>query len=272
MKNLIGLALGGWLSLLTVTPSWAQTKLKIENVQAAFGPFGPERKVLDIYPFDSFSFRFTIVGLKTGAGARVDTAIKLQLTDASGKIFLENSFPSKGMLYLGGDSFLAYANIAMQEQVPEGKITLKITAADNVSKESASVERELTGKKGGFHIVALEFFHDPEGRVPASTHLALGQVLYFQMRVIGFDRTLGKIDTQLALQTLDADGKENLPKPLLTVFRQDDAKVVEKTTFIFFNGSMGMNRAGSFTMRLTATDQIGHQTSKEEIPLIISAP
>ncbi len=260
MKNLIGLALGGWLSLLTVTPAWAQTKLKIENVQAAFGPFGPERKVLDIYPFDSFSFRFTIVGLKTGAGARVDTAIKLQLTDASGKIFLENSFPSKGMLYLGGDSFLAYANIAMQEQVPEGKITLKITAA------------ELTGKKGGFHIVALEFFHDPEGRVPASTHLALGQVLYFRMRVIGFDRSMGKINTQLALQTLDADGKENLPKPLITVFRQDDAKVVEKTTFIFFNGSMGMNRAGSFTMRLTATDQIGHQTSKEEIPLIISAP
>jgi hypothetical protein len=36
MKNLIGLALGGWLSLLAVTPTWAQTKLKIENVQAAF--------------------------------------------------------------------------------------------------------------------------------------------------------------------------------------------------------------------------------------------
>jgi len=272
MKHLIRLALGGWLSFLLVTPTLAESKLKIENVQAAFGPFGPERKVLDIYPFDSFSFRFTIVGLKTGAGGKVDTAIKLQLTDVSGKTFLENSFPSRGMLYLGGDSFLAFANISMQEQVPEGKITLKITATDNVSKESASVERELTGKKDGFHIVGLEFFHDPDGRVPASTRLTQGQVLYFRLRVIGFDRSMGKIDTDLSLQTLDADGKENMPKPFVTAFRQDDAKVVEKTTFIFFNGSMGMNRAGSFTMRIAATDSVGKQTVKEDIPLIVSAP
>ncbi len=174
---------------------------------------------------------------------------------------------------MGGDSFPAFVNLSMPEQVPEGgKMTIKVTVTGNQSKESTSFERQVTGKNTGLHIIALEFFHDADGKFPTSTNLTEGEPLHFRLRVIGFDRGPGKIHTELAVQTLDEAGKENLSKPLVSVIRQEESKVVEKTGFVYFNGTVVLNRVGKFTLRLTATDRIGDKTSAVEVPLTVTAP
>lgn len=272
MKNLISPIVAGWLALFMGAAASAEGKLKIENIQAAYGRFGPERKPLEIYPFDNLIVRFTVSGAKTDSEGKAVTTLKMHLTDANGNSVVENSFSFNGVLGLGGDTYPGFVNLSIGERVPEGKTTLKITITDQLSKESTSVERQITGKKPGLQIVALEFFHDADGKLPTSTNLTLGEPLHLRLRVIGFERGQGKIRTQLTVQTLDGDGKENLPKPLLIDLRQEDSKVVEQTGFVSFGGNIVMNRLGKFTLRLTVTDRIADHTTKVEVPLMVAAP
>jgi hypothetical protein len=272
MKNFMVLAAAGWLALGMTTVVSAEGKLKMENIQAAYGRFGPERKPLEIYPFDNFIVRFTVSGLKVNSEGKAVTTLKMQFTDAQGSSIVENTFSFNGVLGLGGDTIPGFVSLAMGERVPEGKNILKVTITDNLSKKSISFERQIIGKKPGLQIVALEFFHDADGKLPTSTNLTPGEPLYIRLRAIGFDRTQGKIHTQLTVQTLDADGKENLPKPLLIDLRQEDSKVVEQTEFVNIGGALLANRVGKFTLRLTVTDRTGDQSTKVEVPLVVTAP
>jgi len=270
MKSVFILALVG-----CIIPSWsapAQAKLQIENVQACYGPFGPERKAFELYPFDNLFIRFTVTGLKTDAAGKADTTVKVKLVDAKGRVIGEYTFSSTGLLTLGGQSFLVFVNLPMRDQVPIGKNTLMIMVSDKLSEESASFERPITGKKGKLQIVALEFFHDADGKLPASTNGALGEPLHFRLRVIGFDRSKEKIHTELAVQTLDAEGKENLPKPQVLNFQEKDARAVQNTGFVFFTSSIGLNRVGKFTLRITVTDRSTNQSTKLEVPVTVTAP
>src|SRR5205823_14418607 len=103
VKSLVALASVAWLIL-----SWsssAQAKLQIENIQASYGPYGPERKSLDLYPFDVLFMRFTVTGLKTAAAGNVDAVIKMRWADAKGNVLDETTYPLSGILHLGGNSF-----------------------------------------------------------------------------------------------------------------------------------------------------------------------
>jgi len=270
VKSLVALASVAWLIL-----SWsssAQAKIQIENIQASYGPFGPERKSLDLYPFDILFLRFTVTGLKTDAAGKVDTAVTLKWADAKGNPLDETSFPSSGILHLGGNSFLAFVHLRMPGQVPVGKNTVTVAVADNLSKESASFERQMTGHKSKLQVVDLEFFHDADGKLPSSTNCPPGEPLHFRLRVIGFDRSKEKIHIQMAVQTLDSDGKENLPKPLVFDFREQDAKAVQRTNFVFFTSGIGLNRIGKFTLRITITDRLTDQSTKMEVPVTVATP
>src|SRR5260370_737124 len=169
MKSLVALASVAWLIL-----SWsssAQAKLQIENIQASYGPFGPERKSLDLYPFDILFLRFTVTGLKTDAAGKVDTAVTLKWADAKGNPLNETSFPSSGILHLGGNSFLAFVHLRMPEQVPAGKNTVTVAGTDNLSDESASFERQMPGHKSKLQFLALNSFHTPTPTPPSPPSL-----------------------------------------------------------------------------------------------------
>ena len=260
------------VAVLFCTTALSPAKIQIENIQACYGPYGPERKSLDLYPFDIFFMRFTVTGLKTDAAGKVDAAVKMKWADAKGNPLDEKSFPASGILHLGGNSFLAFINEPMPEQVPVGKNTVTVTVTDNLSKESASFERQFTGHKSKLQIVGLEFFHDAEGKLPSSTNCSPGEPLHFRLRVIGFDRSKEKIHIQMAVQTLDSEGKENLPKPLISDFREEDARAVQRTGFIFLANGIGLNRVGKFTLRITITDRITGQSTKIEVPVNVAAP
>src|SRR6058998_1215495 len=116
MKALFALASVACLILTWNSP--AQAKLQIENLQACYGPYGPERKSLDLYPFDILFMRFTVTGVKTDPDGKVDAAITMKWTDAHGNALDQTAFPATDILHLGGNSFVAFVNLRMPEQIP----------------------------------------------------------------------------------------------------------------------------------------------------------
>src|SRR5262249_8063982 len=162
----------------------AQAGLELRDIQAAYGPLGPERKSLDVYPGDEVLFRFTVNGARLGKNGRTDGEMALQLANASGKVVFEKKDDVQAMLGLGGDSFPAHTVIKLGDQVPAGDYTLTATLIDKLSLEKASFQRKLTCKPTAFALVAPEFAFDPEWKVPAPAGGLVGQVLYFRLRII----------------------------------------------------------------------------------------
>ena len=47
---------------------------------------------------------------------------------------------------------------------------------------------------------------------------------------------------------------------------------VQNTGFVFFTSSIGLNRVGKFTLRITVTDRSTNQSTKLEVPVTVTAP
>jgi hypothetical protein len=259
------------VAVLMLSAASAQAKLGIENIQAAYSPLGPERKSLDLYPYDELLFRFTVTGAKADAEGKVEGSVQLQLLDANGRMLGEKQDSAKGILALGGSSYPFLVRLPIQ--TPPGKYTVKITVRDDKSKESASFQRQVTVKALDFKIVGIQFSHDPEGKIEAPAGGTLGETLYFAYRVVGYDRSKDRIFTEMIWQIFDSDGQEVSPKRPADDIRQDDAKTVRKWDFLISNrNSLVLTRLGKFTLRITATDRLGKKTTKFEVPIQVNAP
>jgi hypothetical protein len=260
-------------AVLVLSAASTQAKLGIDNIQVTYGPLGPERKTLDIYPYDEPFFRFTVTGAKPDAEGKVDGSVVLQVLDGAGKVVGENQTPAKGVLVLGGNSYPFSVSLPIGQQVPPGKYTVKITVRDNLSKESAAFQRKITVKPLDLKIVRIQFYHDLEGKSAAPAGGTLGETLCFDLRVIGFDRSKERIFTEIAWRIFDSDGQEVSPKGATFDIRQDDAKAVKKWEFLRYgSNSFILTRVGKFTLRITASDRLGKKSTTFEVPIQVTAP
>jgi hypothetical protein len=250
----------------------AQAKLEIKDIKAVQGMYGPERKSLDVLPGDEVFFRFTINGVKTDEDGKVHCLLSVQMADSEGKELFKQESPIQGVLALGGASMLSSAFVNFGDNFPAGAYKLTVTVEDQLSKDKDSFTRTLNCRKPEFAIVAPRFYQDKEQRVPATIGGRAGQALYFRVKCIGFKRDNGKIDNQMAVELLDAEGQSVTPKPVLATFTTDDAEMVKQVTSLNFTGDFALNRPGDFTLRITITDRLAKRTAKFEAPLRILAP
>jgi hypothetical protein len=263
-----------WLTaaVLLLTATTAQAKLEIHNIKAVHGLYGPERKNLESLPGDQVLFRFKVEGIKLDANGKIDTSVTVHLADADGKELLDNKSPIQGVLALGGHSFLGTAVVNFGDTVPPGDYTLTVTVKDNLSEQTASFTRKLTCRPIEYAIVMPRLYYDAAGKAPAPAGGLVGQTLFFQSKLIGFDTSQGKIDNEMKLEVLDAKGKPAMPKPITVNVTSDDAEKVKRATSLALNSNLALNRAGDFTLRVTVTDKIAKRTTKFEVPLKVTAP
>jgi hypothetical protein len=260
------------LVVLALWAASAQAKLEIQDVEACYGPLGPPRKTLDVYPQDELHFRFVVTGCAADAEGKVDATLNLKLTNPKGEEVLSQTQALKGLLPLGGNTFPSSARVALGERVPPGEYLLNATVTDNQSNEKAAFERKLNCKPVEFAVVAPEFFLDPEFKVPAALPTRLGQMLIFRTKVIGIDRSQEKIDVVMTLQAVDAKGNATMPKPMTFEVKNDDPATVRKVASLTFRAPIGPNRVGDFTLRIGVTDRIANKTTRLELPLRVIAP
>jgi hypothetical protein len=258
--------------VLAVTATTAQAKVDITNVQSAYGPLLPERKALEFYPQDLIYFRYMVTGAQVNSRGEVDCEAVVRLVDGNGKEVVKNTVPFQGPLSLGGDSFAGAAYVVLKEQLINGAYTLTCTVTDNLASEKASFTREVRVKPADFAIVHPRFSYDADGKAQAPVGGLVNQTLFFHIGIFGFDRSQDRVDLVSSVQVLDDKGKELLPKPLETIIKSEDAKLVKETNVATFNGSLHLHRPGEFTLRITVTDKIGQKTAKIEFPMHVAAP
>jgi hypothetical protein len=153
-----------------------------------------------------------------------------------------------------------------------GAYTVKVAFQDKHSGQTARFERRVTLQPASFAVVTPRFFYDPEGKVPAPPGGKLSQTLYVRWKAIGFDRSQEKLETTMAMQVLDAQGQEVLPKPIQVRLRQSDPKVVQQVTSVDFSGELTLNRTGAYTLRITVTDEVGKKSTQYQAAIQVAAP
>lgn len=250
----------------------AQAELEIQNIQPCHGPLGPTRNNLNIAPHDEIMFRFDVVGAQVDAEGKIDVTQRMRLTGGDGKVLLDLKKSLKGRLALGGKRFPGAAIVSFREAVPAGAYTFTVTVTDNLASSSATFERQLTSKPLDLAIVAPQFFYDAAGRVPAPAGGLVGQVLYFRLKVDNFDRGEKKIDAEMQVQILDGKGVDQTQKPIVMTIKEEEAEIVQETPYLSFDGSLLLNRAGDFMLRITVIDRMAKKKTRFETPLHVNAP
>ncbi len=259
--------------LLALAAAPASAKLEIEKIEPCYGRLGPVRKTLDFYPYDEVYFRFTVTGARADDDGKLDVEISRVLLDDKGKeVVAKKSFGLKGQLTFGNDSFPGSVSISLPEPAIAGDYTLKVTVKDNLASDETGFERKMKLKATEYAIISPELFHDAGHVVPAAAGGTVGQQLHFRLYTIGFDRSQGKIDSEMTVQVLDKDKKELLPKPLRVIAEKDDEKVVKELPALDFSGWVVLTKAGEFTLRIKVTDRISKQTATFEVLLKVTPP
>lgn len=250
----------------------AHAKLGIGVIQAAYGPLGAERHSLEYYPGDEIVFRYMLTGVNTNAKGEADVGIVVQVVDSAGKILLDRTFPTKGVVALGGGSVPGTATATLGASMKRGKYTLRVKAKDNLSGETASFQRDVKLIETAFTTVSQRFFMDDEGRVPGPAGGVVGQTLYFRFGLIGFNRSKGRVETRMDLEVLDEGGKQVLARPLKSTYRTEDRRLTQQISQVNFKGSFVLNRSGNFNLKFTFTDVGGGQNSVFEVPIRVTNP
>jgi hypothetical protein len=264
-RSLFGLV----VFLVTAT---AHAEFRIEKIHPAYGPVGPERKSWEYYPDDEILVRYLLAGVKTTEKGEVDVDITIRVLDADGSLLVEKTNPIKGVVALGGACLPGSAHVTPNDRMKPGNYRLQVKARDNLSGDTASFEREVILRQATFTSVSQRFFLDADGKVSGGAGGIVGQAIYYRIGVIGFDRSKGRIQTNLDVEILDRDGNKVLAQPIKATFKNEDADAVKQISLINFTGFFALNRAGSFTLQFTFTDPIGGQKSRFEVPLKVLEP
>jgi len=263
-----------WLAILAlvISATPASADLEIENVQAALGRLGPERKSTEYYPGDEVYFRYLVTGAGVDEVGKVDCSLAVDLTGPDGKTIATQSYLAQGILAIGGASFPGSASMVLPDKSAPGPYKLSVKIKDKQQNEEASFERILKVLPPDFAIITPRFSYDRAGKIDAPPGGTVDQTLFVRLRAIGFDRSRERIDTEMNIRVLDQDGKEVLINPIRTKLEVDDAEIVKQAQFLDFRGELFLNRPGDFILSVAVIDWIAKKTIKFETPLRIVPP
>jgi len=250
--------------LVLVTP--ARAELEIRDITPTYGPLGPARTSLAVPAGDELFFRYTIAGVRADDAGRADGELRVQVTGPDGRGLHDERRPINGTLALGGQTLPGTANVSFGLDTPPGDYTVTVTFRDKLSSGSASFSRKVTCTKPAFALVRVRLSYDEAGAVPAAGGL-VGQTLHVQCKAVGFARAKAKVRVVIAMQTADAEGKALMPRPIQARLATEDAAQIAQLRSVDFSGSLILNRAGKFSLRLTATDEVSGQKAEVRVPL-----
>ncbi len=263
-----------WMTAVTLVllASTAQAQLKIEKVHGAYGPLGPERPSHDYCLQDRFVIRWLTTGLTLDSEGMIDSELTWKFTAPDGKVVFTQSIPQKGKIFLGGGGGPGSVQGMLDDPtlVP-GDYQVELTVKDNLTSKEATAFYPVHVKPVEFALTRAGFSYDAEGAVPAPAGGVVGQSLCFRARVLGFSVDEGHIHLEHSMQVLDAKGRPQMPQPLHgSVKRYSPLLESHDDSHIDIAFPVRFNRAGDFTLCVTAEDKIANKTVQLRIPLHVS--
>jgi hypothetical protein len=258
--------------LLAATPSVAEAKLEVRDVQASHGSLGPERTSNEYVAGDQVFIRYTLAGVRADADGRTRCEMRMTVTDAKGTVVTRHEGILQQIFALGGDSIPGFATFDLQTDTPPGEYELVIVFKDLISKEAASIRRKINCKPVEFALVRVRFYYDAAEQAPARVGGTVRQNLHIRMNAVGFDRTRGEIDVEMRLEVVDVSGKLLLPKPIRSSAHNEKPDVVKEISIVTLSGVVPLHRPGDFVLRITVTDTTTAKKVTFETPLRVTAP
>ncbi len=270
------------VAALALSPGQA-TGLKLSNVRNTYGELGGTRPEGKFLPGDVFFVGFDIENISINDEGQVQYEMTMEVLDKNAKpIFKQEPAKKTDFVPLGGSKLPARAFITVGLDQEPGAYTMKLTVKDlgkNAAKDNAAtLTKTFEVAKKDFGIVAVYTSVDDRGAHPAPTTGIVGQSIYVQFGVVSFERAVPKAvdpkapkaapqpDMTFEMVTLDSFGKPTMGKPvvykLATEVRQED----QGFTMRFL---LPMTRAGKFTVRLKATDNIAKKESTFDLPVTV---
>jgi hypothetical protein len=255
---------------LLAGPSLAQAKLEIRDVQTSHGQLGPERKSNEYIAGDQVYFRYTVAGFRLDEEGRIRGELRLTVKGAEGKKKLDRKVPLQQVVALGGETMPAFASFNLDEDFPPGEYELTVELTDRLLMESASFQRKIICKAEEFALVQVRFYQDAAGEVPARVGGTVSQTLFVKLKAVGFDHGRDEIDIEMEMTVLDEAGKPVVPKPIRAGFHNEKPDEVKKIDRINLSGTLTLNRAGNFRLRIAVTDKLTKKKVFFEAPLGVS--
>jgi hypothetical protein len=255
-----------FVTILCLAPNQAG-QLALANPHLTYGILGAPRSDTRFLPGDSLVFAFDIQGVKADAAGKVNYAIGLEVTDASGKtVFKQEPQDRQANLTLGGNSLPGFATVQIGAEQPAGSYTLKVTVTDRTAKASQSATLSYQVLPKAFGLVRQYMSQDPEGRFPAAL-VGEGETLWLSFSAVGFGRdSRTQPNIAVSLQVMDENGKPTLPQP----YTGEVSKDVPNTPGIPMQFMLELNRAGKFTIEVKATDNVSKKSANFTMPLVVS--
>lgn len=262
------------MAALTMTPAQPGSELKLSNARVTFGDLGPARPMPAKYlPGDFFWLLFDIENLKTNDAGMVNYTISMEVFDAAGKSLVKQK-PVEGneLISLGGTKLPARAFLFLGVDQAAGKYQCKLSVEDKIAKTTQTLTQDFEVLPKKFGIVGFTAASDSNGEAPSPLFGTVGQAVWLQFFVTGFEREakMKQPDLQILITIKDDTGKPvSKPQELLV-----NKGVMPTDSSVPVGFRIGFSREGKFKVEIKATDKLKPGTADTmEFPLeVIASP
>jgi hypothetical protein len=244
--------------------------LRLTNIRPTNGLLGSARADSKVLPGDMFFITFDIDNLRVNDEGVMLYNMFMEVKDSKGEVKFRGEPEDKETpALLGGNSLAAFAHLVLEEDMPPGEYTLTVTVADRLSKSKSrvSLQHKFDVLPRSFGLVRPTMSYDKDGNELAPHIGVAGQSFWISFRAIGFERgrETKEPNIQFEMLIVDEKGRPTITKPILSSLTE----LPRDLSFAPMQFWLPLNRAGKFTVKLKATDQVAKKTAELIFPITV---
>ena len=253
-------AVAGLLAFVAIN----QAPLKIDNSRLTYGAPGPDRASAQVFPGDEVYLSFELSGFQTDANSVAKVKLSTEVFGKEGKLeFKQDSGEAPALDLFKGGKLHLHARIDVGNKTPAGAYKVKVTATDVVGKGVASTEKEVTLLEPAFAVVKAGLFADQALRAGSMVY-SIGQPAYVGFAVVGFTREASTNHPNMKIELVVKDDKGAIitDKPNIAINAANPNKVPPTTQLLQGEFQIPLNKVGTFSIEIKATDLANNKTSQ----------
>ncbi len=205
-----------------------QEKLEIRGFAMIYDNLGPARKDAAYYPGERMCCRYDVYGCGMNEAGQAEMELFCQITDSRGRVRTAFSNKVKEAAWKCASPFLRLHSVhVFGDDFPPGQYQLEIKVEDLQTNREASIKQRLTIKPVQLALVSLRCFRDAQRKISAPLAGVVEETLFFNLEVIGEDRTQGKVALAFLVELLDADGNNVLRGTKPFEMKSEDPAFIE---------------------------------------------
>jgi hypothetical protein len=247
-------------------------KLAVTNERLTYGHLGPERKEAKYLPGDVIHLMFEVDGIAFDTNGKATYATGLEILDGQGtELLKQKPRTASAQNYLGGNTLPCAAHLQIPLESKPGFYTFRVNVVDGATKKVAVVERKIEVLPKQFGLILVGTSADREGAIAWSPVGVVGDSIFLNFSAVGFTRnaTTKQPHLKVVMRVLDEKGNAVKGAKMQGEANSDVPADLQSVPMQF---TLTLNRAGRFTLELTATDMLANKSVTVQFPVRVVTP